>query len=196
MASDGSNLLLMIRDSVASPREAAERLLAMRPTLAVVMQSAVLVSAIDALVLGVLAGGAFTIPMAEGDVVLSPLAHALALVASLLLSAGALQVGGQILGGRGRFHQALLVVVWLEVVAIVVQLVQVMAALLVPPLAPLLGLAGLAVLLWCLVHFTRVLHGFPGLGRTLMALLLGALAVGIALSTVLAFLGFGGPPDV
>lgn len=186
----------MMRDSVAAPGDAAERLLSLRPSLGVVLQGAVLVSALDALLVGMLAGGTFSIPTAEGELVLSPLMHAATLVASLLLSAGALQVGGQILGGVGRFSQSLLVAVWIEVIAIAVQLVQIVAGLLLPPLAPVLALAGLGILIWCLVHFTRTLHGFQGLGRAVVALLLGAVIVGIALSSLLVFLGFGGPPDV
>ncbi|MBP1804237.1 YIP1 family protein [Rubellimicrobium aerolatum] len=196
MASDGSILLSLIRDSIATPREAAGRLLALRPPLGVVLEAAVLVSVLDALLVGVLSGGAFAIPLPEGQMVLSPLMHAALLAASLLISAGALQVGGQLLGGRGRFDQALLVVVWLEVVAIAIQLVELAAALLLAPLAPLLALAGLALLLWCVVHFTRALHGFSGYGRTLLALLLGAFAIGIALSALLGLFGFGGPADV
>lgn len=196
MASDGSILLGMIRDSIASPTEAAERLLALRPSRLVILQAAVLVSVLDALLVGVLSGGAFTIPLPDGEAVLSPLLHAALLVGSLLISAGSLQVGGQILGGRGRYDESLLVVVWLEVLAIAIHLVELLAALVLPPLAPILALVGLALLLWCLVHFTRALHGFSGYGRTVLALLLGAVAIGIALSALLGFFGFGGSPDV
>jgi hypothetical protein len=188
--------MTMIRDSVAEPRETAERLLALRPGLGVVIQAAVLVSVVDVLVLSLLGGGAMALPAAEGQVLLPPFAHAALLLASLVLSAGALQVGGQILGGRGRFEQALLLVVWLEVIMIAVQLVTLLGALALPPLAGLLGLLGLAVLLWCLVHFTRVLHGFQGFGRTVAALLVGATAVLFALTGILAMLGVGGPPNV
>ncbi|TNC67570.1 YIP1 family protein [Rubellimicrobium roseum] len=196
MASSGTTLLNMLRDSVTTPREAATRLLAIRPSLGLVLQGAALVSILDALLLGVLAGGSFAIPLPEGDMILNPFNHAALLLCSLVLSAGALQAGGQVLGGTGRFDQALLVVVWLEVVAIAVQLVQVVAALILPPLAPLLGLAGLVVLLWCVLNFTRILHGFPGFGRTVLALVVGALIVVVALSALFGIFGVGATPDV
>jgi hypothetical protein len=186
----------MIRDSVAEPQETADRLLALRPATAVVIQAAVLVSVLDALILGLLGGGASTMPTPAGEMTLSPFAHAAVLLASLALSAGALQVGGRMLGGKGRFEEALLLVVWLEVVSIAVQAITLVAALILPPLAGLLGLLGVAILLWCLVHFNRALHGFAGLGRTIAALLLGAVVVVLGLSALLAVLGFGGPPDV
>jgi hypothetical protein len=71
------------------------------------------------------------------------------------------------------------------------------AALLLPPLAPVVGLVGLAILVWCFLHFTRVLHGFDGYGRTFAALLLAAALIGISLSLLLALvLGFTVAPDV
>lgn len=190
------SLLTMLRDSVAEPQETADRLLALRPTTGVVVQAAVLVSVLDALILGVLGGGELAVPTPAGEMSFSPLAHAAVLLASLALSAGALQIGGRMLGGRGRFEEALLLVVWLEVVSIAVQAVTVIAALILPPLAGLVGLLGVAILLWCLVHFNRALHGFAGLGRTIAALLLGAVVVVLGLSALLAVLGFGGASDV
>ena len=70
------------------------------------------------------------------------------------------------------------------------------AALVLPPLAGLLGLLGLAVLLWCVVHFTRALHAFEGFGRTILALFIGAVIVVFALSMLLSIFGFGGPQNV
>jgi hypothetical protein len=52
------------------------------------------------------------------------------------------------------------------------------------------------VLLWCLVHFIRALHGFARLGRAVAALVIGAVAVGLVLSLLLGALGFGAAPDV
>lgn len=195
MASEPAALLGLIRDSVATPQIAAARLLALRPSGLVLLQAAVLVSALDALLLGVLGGG-FVIPLPSGDWILPPLLHAALLGASLILTACALQVGGQVLGGQGRFAQALLVTIWLEVIAIAIQLVQVVVALALPMLTGFAGVAGLAILLWCMVHFARVLHGFPGYGRAIGAILIGALAVGLALTVLLGFLGFGVSPDV
>lgn len=190
------SILSMIRDSVAEPQETADRLLALRPSTGVILQAAVLVSVLDALLLGALGGGSFVMPTPDGGLALSPFLHAAVLFGSLVLSAGALQVGGQMLGGKGRFQESLLVVVWLEVLAIAVQLVTLLVAIIVPPIAGVLGILGLGILIWCIVHFARALHGFPGYGRTIGALLLGAVVVVFGMSVLLAMLGFGGPPDV
>ncbi len=190
------SLLSMIRDSVAEPQETADRLLALRPSTGVIVQAAVLVSVLDALILGLLGGGTFAMPTPDGDMALSPLWHAAVLFGSLVLSAGALQAGGQMLGGKGRLQESLLVVVWLEVVAIAIQVVTLLAALVLPPLAGVLGLIGIVILIWCIVHFARALHGFAGYGRTIGALLLGAVVVILGMSVLLAMLGFGGPANV
>jgi hypothetical protein len=186
----------MLRDSVATPAEAAERLMALRPTTRTVVEAAVLVSILDSLLLGFLSGGEFVVPLPSGTVAVPPIAHTALLLASLVLSASAIQVGGRLLGGQGRLPEALLLVVWLEVLAIAIQLVLVILGVLLPPVAGVLGIAGLAVLVWCLVHFTRALHGFRGLGRTFMSLLVGALVIGVALAIVLGFLGPGVSSDV
>ncbi|WP_210529762.1 YIP1 family protein [Rubellimicrobium arenae] len=196
MASSDTNLLVLIRDSLAAPGEVASRLLSLRPGLAAVVQAAALVSILDALLLGALTGGAFVIPLPDGDVILDPFTHAALLGASLLISAVALFVGGRVLGGRGQFEQALLVVAWLELLAIVIQVAQLLFSILLPPVAPILALAGLFLLIWCVVQFTRVLHGFGGFGRTILALLLGAIVVGIALTILMSVVGFGGSSDV
>ena len=181
---------------MAEPQEFADRLLASRPRTPVVIEAAVLLAVLDALVLGTLGGGAASIPTPGGLISLSPFQHAGVLLASLLLSASALQVGGQILRGRGRYAEALVLVVWLEVMALAVQVATVLAALILPPLAAVVGLLGFGVLLWCLLHFVRALHGFAGFGRAAGALLIGAVVVIVASSLLLAALGFGAPADV
>lgn len=190
------SLLTMLRDSIATPTEAAERLLALRPRTRTVFEGAVLVATLDALSLGLLTGGGFEVPLPSGTLVIPPLGYAAVLVAFQILWAGVIEVGGRLLGGRGRFAEALLVIVWLEVLSLVIGLLQLVLISLLPGLAPLLALLGIAVLLWCLVHFTRALHGFAGYGRTILSLILGALVTGLALSLLLASLGLGVAPDV
>ncbi len=179
-------LIALIRDSIATPQAMAARLLRLNLPLRPVLELVVLVSVLDALLVGTLGGGSFALPMLDGSMrPVGPLTHATLLTALLVLSAGALQVAGQVLGGRGRLTEALLVVGWLEVISLAVPVVQVVVHLLLPPLAGLVGLAGIAVLLWCLLHFVRVLHGFDGFGRTVGTLLLAMIGIGIGLSMIL-----------
>lgn len=184
----------LIRDSVAEPRAVARHLLSLDLPRRTAVELAVLVSALGALLVGLVGGGGMTLPMGESEVVVSPLGYALALVVSLLVSALAIALAGRSLGGTGTFDQALSVIVWVEVVALVVRVIQLLVVLILPLAAPVVGLLGLAVLLWTLINFVRVLHGFDGFGRAVLTLLLGGLGVGIAFSLVIAALGgMGGP---
>jgi hypothetical protein len=186
----------MIWDSIADPSVAARTLLALQPPPGRVVEAAILVSVLDALIVGILTNGALQVPLPQGELTLAPLAHAALLAISFVLSASALQVGGKVLGGKGSFGQSLLVIVWLEVIAIALQLVQLVAAFLLAPLAPFLGLAALVVLLWCLVHFVRVLHGFSGYGATILTILLGSILLVLGLTLTLGLLGIGVPANV
>lgn len=186
------DLIGMVRDSVAVPQAAASRLIALRLPRGTVLEGAALVSVLGALLVGGASGGDLTLPMGEaGEVRVSPLAYAVVLMASLLLSAAAVHLGGRALGGRGTFDQALTVMVWIDVVALAVQVVQLLAILVLPVAAPLLGLAGIALLFWCLLNFVRVLHGFAGFGRTILALLVGGLGLGLGLAVLLGLAGGG-----
>lgn len=189
-----SSLLTMLRDSVAEPRLTADRLLAMRPPIAVVVQAAVLMSVLDALTAGLLGGGFVVLPAIEGELLVSPFQYAGLLLASLLAGAMSLQVSGRMLGGKGHFREALLLFVWLDVLLFAIQAVSLLVALVLPPFIGLLGLLSLAIFVWCLVHFTRALHGFGGYGRTFGALVLASVVFVIGMSSLLIFLGFGGPP--
>lgn len=195
-SSMASSLFAMIRDSVAEPQETADRLLALRPRTRIVLEAALLMSVLDALLLGTLGGVILSVPTSEGELLFSPFDHVALLLAWLILLTGALQVGGQMLGGKGRFEEALLLVVWLKALALTFQAATLLMMLVLRPLAGLLGLVAMGVLIWCLVHFARALHGFAGYGRTVGALLLGGVVVILGVSLLLAMLGFGGPADV
>jgi Yip1 domain len=77
-------------------------------------------------------------------------------------------------GGKGRFEDALLLVVWLQVLLVGLQVLQVVLLVVFPPLAGLVGLASLVVLLWLSSHFIAELHGFSSAPRVLAGILLTA----------------------
>jgi hypothetical protein len=60
---------------------------------------------------------------------------------------------GQAFGGKGSFPDALLVVVWLQLLMLALQLVQFVAFLLSPALAGMIGLAGLVLFFWLMSSF-------------------------------------------
>lgn len=192
MRADLSGLLGAVGASVTAPAPTARRLMALDLPLPFVLQGLVAVSSLGALVRFALAGG--TMPVGSDVAPVGPVALAVALALGLALMAAALGVAGRMLGGTGRFRDVLAVIVWIEVVALAVSLAQAVTLLALPVAAPLIGIAGIAVMLWCLVQFLQVAHGFPGPGRAALSLLLGALGVGLAGAVILTALG--GLPDV
>ena len=95
---------------------------------------------------------------------------------------------GRAFGGGGSFADALLVVVWLQVLMLVVQALQLVTGLLVPPLAGLIGLAGFALFLWLMTCFIAELHGFASRGKVFMVMVLTAFATGMVLGVLVMLL--------
>ncbi|WP_374394561.1 YIP1 family protein [Tabrizicola sp.] len=90
---------------------------------------------------------------------------------------------GRAFGGHGSFPDALLVVVWLQLLMLALQVVQLVATLIAPPLAGIIGLAGFALFVWLMTVFTAELHGFRSRGKVLLGLVLTGLAAGLILGT-------------
>lgn len=110
-------------------------------------------------------------------------------VLSILLLAGVMVLAGRIQGGQGRFADALLLVTWIEFIMVLGQAVQIVVMLVLPGLAFLVSLGSLLLFVWLMTHFTAALHRLPALGRVLMALLGGFVAIVVLAAMVLGALG-------
>jgi hypothetical protein len=97
---------------------------------------------------------------------------------------------GRAFGGVGSLSDALLVVVWLQVIMLGFQILQLALALVAPGPSALLGLVSFAVYLWLLTVFIAELHGFASRGRVFLGILLTALVAGFLLALLMTlFLG-------
>ena len=186
-----SYLTDLLRLSLRAPQDAAARLLATMPGTVAVWQALALVTCISVVLTALVQGAMPMVPTGAegGSFGLTPFTYAGLLGLSLVLLAGGVTATGRVLGGSGRFASALALVVWLEVLAMALRLLQGVLILVLPPLAGLVGLAGLVWLFWCLARFIQVLHGFRGPGRATVALFLAFIAIGTALALVLALTG-------
>ena len=108
---------------------------------------------------------------------------------SILLLSVVVTVAGRVQGGQGRFADALLLVSWLELVMAIAQALQIVALVILPPLSALISMASLVLFLWLMVHFTAALHGIAALGRVLLALVAGFVAVVVLVAIVAGILG-------
>lgn len=127
-------------------------------------------------------------PMA-GFLASSPVRTAVVQWLILILTAVLTWRVGRAFGGSGNLPDSLLVVVWLQLLMLGVQILQLVAFVLIPPFAGLIGLVGFGLFLWLSVNFIAELHGFRSLGAvfagmvvtTFAAALLAALLMGLIL---------------
>lgn len=95
---------------------------------------------------------------------------------------------GRAFGGTGSFPDALLIVVWLQLLTLVLQVVQLLATVIAPPLAGLIGLGGFVVFLWLMTSFIAELHGFASRGLVFMGMALTVIATGFVLGLAMILL--------
>lgn len=184
-------LLRLARDTVSNPREGAVTVLSFAPgprALWLMLALVVVVSLILGEILFLLTGGAAgaTLPGAAGR---GALALGLVQAALLVIIMHAIHRIGRLFGGTGRFEEAMLLVIWLQFIFICVQIVQLAALVLLPPVAGLVTLLAIGLFFWLLVNFIAVLHGFTSLGMVFVMTLFSGVALLFALSLVLTLLG-------
>jgi hypothetical protein len=117
--------------------------------------------------------------------------------ASLIMMVFALQLTGRMLGGAGQFGSALLLVVWWQAMALIIQVGQTATMLLFPPMAGIVTLTGLAWLVFTLLHLVNVLHGFDSLFKALATVVIGVVGISFGLALLLTLIGVtlqGGNP--
>lgn len=197
MRFDLESYLTLARDSIQRPTEAAARLLAFNLSddvrwlgLGVVVTS----SAVLAFLVGLL----FPVPVETpwGWLTGSPLLMAGVQAGLLVLVALAMAQVGQMFEGKGRFRDALLLVVWIETILLGVQIVQVVMMMFFPLIASLLGVVAVGLFFWLLAQFTKALHGFRHLGLVALGMAGTMVLTAIALSALLGALGLLPPmPD-
>lgn len=180
----------LVIDSLVRPREAARDVLALRVDAGALAQAAAAVTC-----LGVLLGFA-ALQMTGGavdPVSAAVLERPLAGAAGQLVVMGVLALltfrVGRLFGGRGGLLGAAAVVVWLNAVTLVIQVAQLVALALIPPLGVLIALATLFWLLWAYANFVTELHGFESPVMVLGVVILTMIALVFGLSMLAAMLG-------
>ncbi|MBM3605456.1 MAG: YIP1 family protein [Alphaproteobacteria bacterium] len=180
------------RQTLREPEQAAHRLIAQGWPLSarwMALVAAVSVSGVLAFISTML----FPVPEGEVPPLFSmsqqPLALAGMQLAAIVMGAGLMTAVGRMFGGHGRFEDALLLTVWIEVMLLLVQAVQIVLSLALPALAGVLGILAVALFLWLTVQFTKALHGFTSGPKVLLVMFGTLLAMGFVLSFFAASLG-------
>jgi len=196
MTFSASTLLSLVIETIRNPREGAARILNFAPPRDVLLQMLALVVIISVLLgqLGVIAlGGSLSDGALAGPFSLNPMTATIVQFGLLMLLVVSIHSIGRAMGGTGSMEETLLLVVWLQVILLCLQAAQLLALLIVPPLAAVIGLATLGIFLWLLVNFVAVVHNFRSLGLVFAGVLMSALAILFSVSLVLTVLGFSTP---
>lgn len=186
--------VLTLRD----PRRAARRVMAWplgRRERWTVLALTAVTSTLTSEVFVMLAPGAAD--PATAAILASPFAFALLQFAGIVLMSGLILGVGRRFGGVGTLDDVLAVMGWMQVMLLALQLAQVVALVLVPPLVGVLALGTLGLTLWLMPNFIAELHGFRSAFLTLLAMVgtMFALVVVLSLLLILVF-GLGDLPDV
>ena len=115
----------------------------------------------------------------------NPMSLAAVQMLILALSAWLMARIGQIFGGTGQFSDAVMLVVWMQAVLLVLQVAQILAALVSLPLSDVVAFAGFAISMWLMTNFVAELHGFTSLSRVFLGILGSGLVLVVALAVLL-----------
>jgi hypothetical protein len=132
-------------------------------------------------------------PIAFEDQVfaLSPFAYVAIVGVFLAMLVGGTFYTGKLMGGVGSFTATLTIIVWFQSVSLTLEAVQLVLVLISPAVASLFGMLSLGALIWCIVNFVNVLHGFESLGKALTAIVLALIGTALCAGIVLAIFGVG-----
>lgn len=123
------------------------------------------------------------------SLVRQPIALAGMQLGAIVIGAGLMTSVGRMFGGTGGFPDALLLAVWIEVVLLIIQAVQILLTLVLPPFAGIMGILAIALFFWLTVRFAKALHGFESVLKVLLAMFGTLLIAGFVLSFLAQALG-------
>jgi hypothetical protein len=187
-------MVALARQTLDDPRAGVRALLALGVPLPARTVGLLLVSVLSALLvhLGFLILPATDDPIAQ---FMSQSPFRSAVIQWVILAATVLAIYriGRAFGGRGTLADSLLVVVWLQVIMLGVQVIQLLVLIVFAPLAGLVNLAGLVLFFWLFTSFIAEIHGFASRWAVLAGVIGAGFAVAFALVVVISML-FG--PEV
>ena len=188
MSGELQGLLRLVGRTVTDPAGVAQELMRRNYETQTLWMGLLLVSVLSVLLLAV-SNALLPTSVPEGAVVLSPFAYGAIIAASIVLLVYAVHLVGRLFGGTGTFPQTMVLMIWLQVVAMAVQVAQILAMLILPPLAGMVSLAGAFLMLYCLMQFINALHGFDSLVKAIGVFVVAVIAIGLFLAVVLSLVG-------
>jgi len=182
----------LVRMTLSNPRAAVAVLLRIALGQGVLLQLASIV-----VVLGVAESYVYSVvspvpgnPLIDG-LMGNPVLLAVVQFMGLMLSVLAIYLVGRAFGGTGTFEQSLLISIWLQFYMLIVQTGLIVIALLSSGLAQALDSAAFVYMIWLLVNFIAILHGFTSLWKVFAGLVATSLAASFVIIFLLMLAGIG-----
>ena len=117
--------------------------------------------------------------LAENAIQISPFGMAGLFGISLYLMVYTLYYAGHALDGEGSLHDTLTLLTWFHAVSLTLEVIQVLLLIISPYLAAMFSLIAFGGLLWCILNFINVLHGFQSLGKSFVTLVMSLIGIAI-----------------
>ena len=175
----GTTLATLGRQSLTEPRPAAANLMALGLPVQAIWLGFFLIN-----ILGILV--ASFLPGSDGG---QPILSAIFATALAFGSVVVVLKVGQALGGHGTFADVLLLTTFLSALVLAGQIVQLVLALVFPPLAVVFGFAVILMAVWININFIAAVHGFSSLMRAFGVLVLSSFVLAMIAFFVLAATG-------
>jgi hypothetical protein len=188
-----SSLLELARYTVQNPREGARMVLRAD----VPMVARWVAFALMAVISAILAHLSFAlmppdVQSAMDGAVASPVTTAIMQAGLMLVAVFLIHHVGRWRGGVGSFEDALLLMIWLQFILLILQVVQLAAQVVLPPVSVLVGYMSVGIFLWLLSNFVAELHGFSSVWMTFGGVIVTLIGVGFLLALMLLpFIGGG-----
>ena len=182
------DLKSLFGETIRSPREAGERIIAMGLPIQALWIALSLVSVVTSLVfsglmqIGSLPDDQFGQIMSASPAYSAPLVFALMQWARAIVSVFVFYWVGRILGGRGPLEDVLAVLALLQAVTFVLMVGLLITGLVLPFLTSLAILAAFIWWLWAITALLDVAHGFENMFKATGVLILSVLGVTVGMS--------------
>ncbi|SEW07329.1 Yip1 domain-containing protein [Cognatiyoonia koreensis] len=181
-------LIQLIFQSFTNPRDIAQALTSWQFSRNALWSAFAIVAIISGILNFAMGGFVGEDPLAAAMLQTPMLATMIVAVTNIVM-VFCLHFVGQMLGGKGEFSDTLLVVIWLQVVGIPVQLLQLLMLIAAPGLYTAVVLAGGIIVFYVTLHFIDVLHRYNSLWAAFGTVVISGLGVAIGFAMIIAVIG-------
>jgi hypothetical protein len=185
---NATGLVPLIAMTLRTPQVAAEQIIALRLSRDVLWTALALVALVNTAIVVLL------ISLSPPEFALpgyfsSPLALFFLLTGLLVIYVHALYWAGRAVGGKGDLGDLLALMVWLQALRAGAQMLVLVAALAIPPLAALLSLVIAIWGFWILLNFITAAMRLPTVFHAVATLIVSGIGVVLGVGLVLFFIG-------